>query len=302
MLKRLALGLMAGVASCSAARAGDIEHALLISVDGLHALDAARYVEGHPNSALAEHPRELRLVPGLLALVTGGSPVSSGLYYDVSYDRTIYDPTNVTCSGKGGNTMVFDESIDKYGPDNVSLNVIDPTKQPRYKEYGTCAPLYPHAALRTNTIFEVIKAHGGRTAWADKHPAYDLVNGPSGKGVDDLYTPEITNVNGPDATVSIDCTVANDQLKVKAILNQINGLTSAGKPASVPAIFGMNFQAVSVGQKLTNSRWHARRLQGRCWHAERCSRLRPRSDGRGPCQHDPRFEEAGTLGAHALRR
>jgi len=56
--------------------------------------------------------------------------------------------------------------------------------------------------LRSNTIFEVVKASGGHTAWADKHPAYDLVNGPSGKGVDDLYTPEITNVNGFDATVS----------------------------------------------------------------------------------------------------
>jgi hypothetical protein len=38
----------------------------------------------------------------------------------------------------------------------------------------------------------VVRAKGGRTAWADKHPAYDLVNGPSGKGVEDLYTPEIT--------------------------------------------------------------------------------------------------------------
>jgi hypothetical protein len=267
MLKRLALGLLAGAASCTAAHARDIEHVLLISVDGLHALDVANYIESHPDSRLAElsnhgvtytnarTPANSDSFPGLLALVTGGSPVTTGLYYDVSYDRTIYDPSNKTCSGPAGNTMVFDESIDKYGPDNVSLNVIDPAKLPRSKESGLCAPLYPHSALRTNTIFEVIKARGWRTAWADKHPAYDLVKGPSGKGVEDLYTPEITNVNGPDATVSIDCTVANDQLKVKAVLNQINGLTSDGKKAvGVPAIFGMNFQAVSVGQKLTNSK------------------------------------------------
>jgi len=44
-----------------------------------------------------------------------------------------------------------------------------------------------------NTIFEVVRSKGGHTAWADKHPAYDLVNGPSGKGVEDLFTPEITN-------------------------------------------------------------------------------------------------------------
>ena len=294
MLKRLALGLLAGAASCTAAHAGNVEHVLLISVDGMHALDVARYIESHPNSAMAElsrhgvtysnarTPANSDSFPGLLALVTGGSPITGGLFYDVSYDRTIYDPTNVTCSGQGGNTMVFDESIDQYNSANVSLNVIDPAKLPRHRnEFGQCAPLYPHHALKTNTIFEVVKRNGGRTAWADKHPAYDLVNGPSGKGVDDLYTPEITNVNGTDATVSVDCTVANDQLKVKAILNQINGLASNGKPSGVPTVFGMNFQAVSVGQKLVKSnagtncvkrqacsRWPARWLQRWCGHAE----------------------------------
>jgi hypothetical protein len=147
--------------------------------------------------------------------VTGGSPVSHGLFYDVSYDRTIFDPTNTTCSGGAGNMMVFDESIDQYNSQNVSLNVIDPTKLPNHLDaHGNCVRLWPHSALRTNTIFEVVKAAGGRTAWEDKHPAYDLVNGPSGNGVDDLYTPEITNVNGLDNTHSVVCTVMNDQLKV----------------------------------------------------------------------------------------
>ena len=41
-----------------------------------------------------------------------------------------------------------------------------------------------------------------------------------------------------------------DTLKVNAILNEINGQTHDGKPSQVPNIFGMNFQAVSVGQKL----------------------------------------------------
>jgi hypothetical protein len=119
--------------------------------------------------------------------------------------------------------LSFDESIDRYSSGNVSLNIIDPSKLPRGRnEFGHCVPEYPHDAIRTNTIFEVVRAKGGRTAWADKHPAYDLVNGPSGKG-DDLYTPEITNVGGFDATVSVDCTVANDQLKVTAIINETNG-------------------------------------------------------------------------------
>jgi len=111
--------------------------------------------------------------------------------------------------------------------------------------------MYPHDAMRTNTIFEVVKASGGQTAWADKHPAYDLVNGPSGKGVDDLYTPEITNVGGLDNTVSVVCTAENDEKKVKAIINEIHGLRHDGTPgAGIPTVFGMNFQAVSVGQKL----------------------------------------------------
>ena len=97
---------------------------LLISVDGLHALDVARYVLANPKSALAElsrhgitysnaHTPSLSdSFPGLLALVTGRSPVSHELFYDVSYDRTIFDPTHTTCAGTPGNAMVFGESID----------------------------------------------------------------------------------------------------------------------------------------------------------------------------------------------
>jgi Type I phosphodiesterase / nucleotide pyrophosphatase len=200
----------------------------------------------------ARTPANSDSFPGLLALVTGGSPRTHGLFYDYSYDRTIWAPDNKTCSGKPGTQMIFDESIDLY-VNGVSQNVIDPNALPRYIDgQGKCSPLYPHAALRTNTVFEVIKEeHAGRTAWADKHPAYDLVNGPSGKGVDDLYTPEITNAGGFDNTISVVCTANNDALKVKAILNEIKGLTHDGsKHVGVPAVFGMNFQAVSVGQKL----------------------------------------------------
>ncbi len=240
-------------------------HVLLISVDGLHALDVANFVDNHHDSALAElsrhgitfsnarTPANSDSFPGLLALVTGGSPITHGLFYDVSYDRTIFDPTNTACAGPPGNNMVFDESIDRYNSANVSQNVIDPAKLPRHLDgRGRCVAMFPHDAIKTNTIFEVVKTAGGVTAWADKHPAYDLVNGPSGKGVDDLYTPEITNVGGLDNTVSVVCTVENDQKKVKAIINEIRGLKHDGTPGlGIPTVFGMNFQAVSVGQKLS---------------------------------------------------
>ena len=45
-----------------------------------------------------------------------------------------------------------------------------------------------------NTIFEVVKRNGGTTAWTDKHPSYEWTNGPSGKGVDDFYGPEINSI------------------------------------------------------------------------------------------------------------
>src|SRR5437016_1816084 len=260
------LGLFVQLSACIATAQNSrptIQHVLLISVDGLHALDIARYIEAHPGSALAElsrhgvtfsnayTPGNSDSFPGLLALVTGGSPISTGLFYDVSYDRTLFDPTNALCVGTAGNRMVFDESIDLYQANNVSLNVLDPTKLPRRLVRGKCVPLYPHSALETNTIFEVVRAAGGHTAWADKHPAYDLVNGPSGTGVEDLYTPELTNFNGFDATGSVVCTAANDQKKVQAIINQIHGLRHDGSAGpGVPTVFGMNFQAVSVGQKL----------------------------------------------------
>ena len=280
MFLTLSLILMMGAASVSLSQAEDrheIRHALLISVDGLHALDVARFVDTHPHSALAElsrhgitysnarTPANSDSFPGLLALVTGGSPISHGLFYDVSYDRTIFDPSNTTCAGTAGNTMVFDESVDLYNAVNVSQDVIDPTRLPRHFDaHGNCVPLFPHGALRSNTIFEVVKAEGGRTAWADKHPAYDLVNGPSGTGVDDLYTPEITNVNGFDATVSVVCTVENDEKKVQAIINEIHGRKHDGSTApGVPVVFGMNFQAVSVGQKIAHD--HADPL---CNHAD----------------------------------
>src|SRR6266567_8438407 len=138
-----------------------VKHVLLISVDGLHALDVSNYVAAHPNAALAElagHgitysnariPPNSDSFPGLLALVTGGSPISHGLFYDVSYNRGIFDPTNTTCSGQAGNMQVFDESIDQYSG-TLSLNKINPDLLPNHlNETGKCVRLWPHQALKT---------------------------------------------------------------------------------------------------------------------------------------------------------
>jgi len=230
-------------------------HVLLLSIDGLHALDLARYVRLNPNSALAQltamgitytnasASKPSDSFPGLLSMVTGGSPRSTGVFYDDSYDRNLSAPGS-NCSTKG-TEVVYDESIDKNPTALDGGGGIDPTKLPRDSSKG-CTPVYPHSFLQVNTMFEVARDAGLYTAWSDKHPAYEILNGPSGKGVADLYTPEIAATDG-----TLSGTEAYDDLKVTAILNEIAGKDHSGtKQAPVPAIFGMNFQAVSVTQKL----------------------------------------------------
>jgi hypothetical protein len=259
MVSLLCVPLLSIVARVHAdlAAAEPIRHVLLISVDGMHAVDLANYVQMHPNSTLARlsgagvtYPnasasRPSDSFPGLLAMITGGSPAATGVFYDVSYDRALSAPGS-NCA-RAGTEVAYDESVDK-NPDALDGGGgIDPTKLPGDARKA-CAPVYPHEYLRVNTLFEVIKAAGGRTAWSDKHPAYDLVNGPSGHGVDDLFTPEI-NANG--TTKSVAKTEAYDDLKVLAILNEIDGKDHTGaQQTGVPTLFGMNFQAVSVAQKL----------------------------------------------------
>src|SRR5262249_36520402 len=154
---------------------------------------------------------------------------------DDSYDRSLYPP-NSNCKGSPGTEVVYDESIDR-NPNSLDSGGIDPAKLPLRKTADRCVPVYPHSFLRVNTIFAVAHEAGLRTAWSDKHPAYELLNGPSGNGVDDLYTPEIASV--PTNTPAIE---HYDALKAKAILNEIDGLTSSGSDrVGVPAIFGMNF-------------------------------------------------------------
>jgi hypothetical protein len=263
-------------------------HVLLVSVDGLHALDLTNYVKSHPASTLAALSRRgvtyannqtsspSDSFPGLAALVTGGSPVTTGFWYDVTWNRALSPPAQTdglgnpggSCPGQVGSIMAMDESID------IDLTQLDgggglnPAFLRRDPKNG-CKTVLPHEYLRVNTIFEVAKAAGLRTAWTDKHPSYEWTNGPSGKGVDDFFGPEINSI--PVALPFAGCTpvpfqaptpddgwttaLANarcyDLIHVQAVLNQIQGFThDRSKWVGVPAVFGTNFQAVSVGQKL----------------------------------------------------
>jgi hypothetical protein len=297
-----------------------IEHVLLLSVDGLHAVDLANCLadESCPNLAgLTEHGKTYTdasttkpsdSFPGLLAQVTGGTSKSTGVYYDDSYDRTLFapaggNPPTPCTSGPGAETKYAENieinlhSIDGGAPGSVSLTglnsavAIDPGNLPGQLVNGVCKPVWPHNFVRTNSIFGVIHRHHMRTAWSDKHAAYDIVNGNDGNqptngpgtNVDDFFAPEVNsdlssaNVDliaslhlhstapnpvtdpscpgphcGSDFTSTIDGVEFYDGIKVQAILNEINGFDhTGGRKLGTPTIFGMNFQAVSVGQKLT---------------------------------------------------
>jgi hypothetical protein len=276
----LALLFSAGVALADGEKT-KIEHVLIISVDGMHQQDLAKCLSLNtcPNIAkLANHgvnytnaftPGLSDSVPGLAALVTGGSPRSTGLFYDDIYDRTLYAGTDTTCTGKQGVEVFLQEfvGIDAFNGGPLSHldggGAFNPQQIPHRRVGDDCVPVYPHNFIKTNTIFEVVKKHirGSHTAWSDKHAwGTDWVNGPSGKGVDDLARTEINSLDGPagnDYTGSYDGfapaylhTEVFDNFHVQNILNEIDGKDSTGtKIAPVPTVFGTNFQTLSVAQK-----------------------------------------------------
>ena len=311
----LPLSAGSGAAQSDANSARNIQHVLLISIDGMHAVDFINCVNGIsganggepycPNMA-ALKPNGIDYLfaytsqpsdsfPGLMALVTGGSPRSVGAFYDDAYDRSLDPPAVTTGDGlaagpcvayavPSGTTTEYDEGIDINqtklnggAPAGVDggIQSIDPKRLVRDPAQG-CAPVYPWNFVRTNTIFGVVHAAGGYTAWSDKHPSYSSVSGPgNGTNVDDYYSPEINSIPVPLLGVKVGLTSCSplpdksavsasntwtdsfqniqcyDTLKVNAIVNEINGKTHNGSAsAPVPAVFGMNFQAVSIGQKL----------------------------------------------------
>jgi hypothetical protein len=323
----LSIGLI-GTTLPGPARANDergdghkIKHVLLISIDGMHAVDYENCVASNTCPTLAtlgktgvnytrtSTSRPSDSFPGLMALVTGGSPRTVGAFYDVAYDRVLAPPKIATGNGLPGgpcNLNVingtqteyeegndFDQSklnggFPGYSTIDGGVKSINPDRLVR-DPFNNCKPVYSWNFVRTNTIFGVIHAAGGYTAWSDKHAGYASVSGPTGtdqpSNVDDYYSPEVNSleillpgiktaapesgssfdcgtpstsssgvkfpITDDDWTVGFDAIKCNDQLKVNAVLNQIHGRTHLGaSKAPVPAIFGMNFQAVSVGQKL----------------------------------------------------
>ena len=310
------LVLTACVSTAAAQTPNPIKRVLLISVDGMHAVDYLNCANGistanngQPfcpalaalgqtgvNYVAASTSKPSDSFPGLTAIVTGGSPALTGVYYDVAYSGTYDAPAQTTgngvaagpCTAYGpptGTTTEYEEGIDidqtklNGGAPGAALTdgglaSIDPQKLVRDPSQG-CAPVYPWQFVRANSIFSVIHAAGGYAAWSDKHPAYGSVaSGIGPSALDDFYAPEINSnvvaLPGVTTPTGISCAKVldpgsdltawtnsfqniqcYDTLKVNAVLNWIDGKNHLGtKTTQVPTIFGMNFQSLSVGQKL----------------------------------------------------
>ncbi len=274
--------------SVDAQRHAAAKHVLLVSVDGLHQSDLAWYVAQHPQSALArlvgggvEYTNAKTTTPsdsfpGMVAQATGGGPGTTGVYYDDTYDAALLPAGTTQCKGvKPGVEVDLTEDLDKNKasidagqglknlPNSIlsmtgnAASLLDPSKLP--VDPKTCRPVYPHSYLQVNTMFEVARSAGLRTAWSDKHAAYDILSGPSGTGVEDLFAPEINSAAvgypaGNDWTTDNKATEQYDGYKVQAVLNEIDGYDhSRAHKVGTPAIFGLNLQSVSTAQKLTTS-------------------------------------------------
>ena len=274
--------------SATGGHQGEVRHVLLISVDGLHQQDLAWYVRTHPDSVLAglmqhglEYSRALTpfpsdSFPGMVGQVTGGDPGVTGVYYDDTWNHAVFPAGTTSCSGPApGGEVTYFEAAD-INPNSLDagqglsglpgsilqmtsnpVTVLNPAALP--VSAATCKPILPGQYLHVNTIFEVARQHGLRTAWSDKHPAYQVLSGPSGTGVQDFFTPEINSVAlgfppGNDWTTDNAATMQYDSYKVQAVLNEIDGFNhSRAHHVGVPAIFGMNFQTVSTAEKLPTS-------------------------------------------------
>ncbi len=252
-----ALSVPSGQAAAAEGKAGRdldrIAHVLLLSVDGLHAVDLA--------------------VCTAATLFAPGSNCKDGPGTETLYAENLGLNPHSIDSGNSASLTGLNSAV-----------AIDPNNLPGKLVNGSCRPLWPHYFIRSNTVFGVIHARHLRTAWSDKHAAYDIINGNDpetqpangpGTNVDDFFAPEINSdlsqanidliktlglrstaptppvVAGKDFTGTIPAVEWYDGIKVQATLNEIDGFDHTGtRRLGTPAIFGMNFQAVSVGQKL----------------------------------------------------
>ena len=138
-----------------------MSHVLLLSIDGLHAVDLAKYIAANPDSSLARlaatgvnftnatatNPSDS--FPGFLAMVTGAGPRVTGVFYDDAYDRSL-SPPGSNCATVG-TRVTWKQNLD-VDP-NSQNTTINPANLPLNPAAG-CTPVYPHQYLKVNTILK----------------------------------------------------------------------------------------------------------------------------------------------------
>jgi predicted AlkP superfamily pyrophosphatase or phosphodiesterase len=103
----------------SAQSASKVQRVLLISIDGMHAVDFTNCAAGISsinngasycpalaelsktgvNYVAASTSKPSDSFPGLTAIITGASPALTGVYYDVAYSRNYDAPAQTTGNG-----------------------------------------------------------------------------------------------------------------------------------------------------------------------------------------------------------
>jgi len=178
--------------------ANPIQHVLLISIDGMHAVDYENCVASQTCPHLAAlgrtgahytrttTSRPSHSFPGLMALVTGGSPRTAGAFYVVAYDRVLAPPKDGNgLPGGPCNLNVINGTQTEYEEgneiDQTMLNggfpgsidggvkSINPDRLVR-DPFNNCKAVYSWNFVRTNTIFGVILL-----GWKGASPAVSLL-------------------------------------------------------------------------------------------------------------------------------
>lgn len=213
------------------------DRVLIVIVDGMRAVDLENWVEKYPQSALAKlslrgvsytnaHVPWPDSAAGMMSFATGGTPISTGIFSSDGYDRSLSTPgAGCLATGAELNFDVEDSSMPH-----------DPAHD--------CAELQPHKLVRVNSIFDLVHAAGGRTAWADERTAYaDLLRGSSGTSLDEVFVPEI-----PDAESLIDSARIGDEARVRAVLRWIDNTQTEG-----PRLFGVALMSLDAAQRTASS-------------------------------------------------
>ncbi|KAK9384480.1 alkaline-phosphatase-like protein [Lipomyces mesembrius] len=234
---------------------GQYKQVVFLSFDGMHQSDLVKYIEMFPNStwaslmknsivfnnAKASSPSDS--FPATTALFTGATPRLSGIYWDDTWAKDLY-PASSNCTGPMGAEVDWSVASDYNSSSLTGGNAFNLSAVAmKLNSWGVCQPIFPHDYLRVNTIFEVARANGLNTAYFDKHPSYEFVNGPSGLGLTQGYFPEIGAV-----AANLPAIMAWDDLHWSALSNVTAGHYVNGTGTIDFSIIGANFQGVTWAQ------------------------------------------------------